>query len=67
MVKISIVNKMNIINAIRKNELGTNFPQKIVSVGSVPVRKPIGQMSVNMKPIRALVRNTNPIRTTYFA
>lgn len=67
MVKIRIRNKRKMMNAGRKNTgLATNSFGRSSKVGMVPVRKPMGQISVNINPIRNVVRNTRPIKITYF-
>jgi len=65
-VKINTINNMKIPRASQKKVLGTNLPGFNIRMGRVPVRKPTGQISVNIKPIKADVTTTNPIRTTYF-
>ena len=64
--KINIMNKIKITIAIQKYPLGTNFPGLRIRMGIVPVRTPIGQMSVKINPIRNEVRKTRPMRTPYF-
>jgi len=65
-VKINTRNSMNITSAIQKKGLGTNLLGYRINVGMVPVRKPTGQISVNIKPMSAVVKMTSPMRTKYF-
>ena len=64
-VKIRMIKRMKMMSAVAKNGLVTNSPGYNNMVGMVPVRKPIGQTSVNINPIRAVVRKTRPMRVTY--
>lgn len=65
-VNINSINKTKIMRAGKKNSgLGTNSDGYNNTVGIVPVRKPTGQISVNIKPITAVVKNTKPINTRY--
>ena len=57
---------MNTIREIQKKGLGTNLPGYKIIVGIVPVRMPTGQISVNIKPMRAVVRMTSPMSVIYF-
>lgn len=65
-VKINTRNRMNITSAIQKKGLGTNLLGYKIRVGIVPVRMPTGQISVNIKPMRAVVRMTSPMSVAYF-
>ena len=64
-IKIKIMKRMKIIKAIQKKGLGTNFPGYKNNVGMVPVKNPIGQISVNINEINAVVRNTSITNTKY--
>jgi hypothetical protein len=66
MMKIRMMNKTKITNAKGKKKFGTNFPGFKSRTGIVPVKKPTGQISVKMNPIRYEVTNTKPMRRIYF-
>jgi hypothetical protein len=58
--------RIKITSAVMKKGFGTYSPGYKIRVGIVPVKNPIGQISVNMNPINAVVRITKPMRMKYF-
>ena len=65
-VDINSRNRRNITNATLKKLLGWYPEGFVASIGMVPVRKPTGQISVNMKPIVAVVIIPSVISIIYF-